>query len=221
MKIRLTTPALLLVGLLVFAACGGDDDDDSGSILGDNPSETTVADDSDAEAAADDEDDEADATDETDADDESDTSADESDDTASEDESDDESSSGGFSGDDSGDFCNYLEDAKDDVDELDLSEDLGPEALEDSFQKGRDALDGAVDRAPDEIRADVEKLSEYFGRLDDLLAEFDYSYTKLAQEAQSNPQAVAEFEELTSDPDLEAATERLEAYTEEVCGITE
>ena len=202
MKMRFATPALLMVGVLAFAACGGDDDS-GGSVLG--RSSTTKEQSGSASASA-----------------TTKATSDSSDDTAT-------TSSGStgsgvtvdtnFSGKGSKDFCNYLKDAKNEVEDLNLGENSSPSDLKKSFQTGRDAIAGAVSRAPSEIKADVQTLSDYFGKLDDILSKYDYDYTKLAAEAQKDPQVLQQFTAIESSSDIEAATTRLDAYTSQVCGI--
>jgi hypothetical protein len=200
---RLAIPALLMAGLLVFAACGDDDDDSNADDA------AAAAEQSDAEGGADDE-----ATEDTEATEASDEEA-----TEDTEASDEEASGGGFSGDGSGDFCDFMADAQDDVDFEGLDGSATGDDLRAQFQEARDALDTAVDRAPDEIRGDVETLADAFVQLDDLLSEYDYDFTQLAAQAAEDPEAFAEFEAIASDGRYTEAGERIEAYLTDVCGI--
>jgi hypothetical protein len=183
MKLRLATPALLMAGLLLFAACGDDDDDSGTDVLG--GSATTEAE---ADASASDTD--ADAADDTDT-----TEADDTDATVDDDSSSDDSTGDvtdgdfDFSGDGSDDFCDSARDARDEVDLDNLGDSTAdPADIEENIKKGRDALDNLADEAPDEIQGDVENVAEFFGRFDDLLSEYDYDFSKMIADAQNNPE---------------------------------
>jgi hypothetical protein len=210
MKMRLATPALVLVGVLAFAACGGDDDG-GGNVLGRSAttaerSGTAAGSDTTAKAASDT------------------TASDDTDTTASDDSSDDTDSSvtvdTNVSGKGSGDFCNYIKDVENDVNLDSLGDaEASPSDVKKQFEQGRDAIDKAADKAPAEIKPDVEKLGDFIHKFGDLLAGYDYDFTKLLTDAQAHPEKLAEFEQLTSDADFQAASERLDAYVSNVCGI--
>jgi hypothetical protein len=211
---RLAIPALLMAGLLVFTACGDDDDDSnaSGAAAADEAVEDSSAADDDA------------GTDTSAAGDDAGTEGSTDGDEASTDESTDESADDGasdeeFSGDDSGDFCDFMADAQDQVELEVFDGSVSGDELRDQFGEARDALDSAVDRAPDEIRGDVETLADVFVQLDDLLAEFDYDFSQLAAQATEDPEAFAEFEAIASDERFNEASERVDAYLTDVCGI--
>src|SRR5690349_16094126 len=121
MKMRFATPALLMVGVLAFAACGGDDDS-GGSVLG--RSSTTKEQSGGASSSA-----TTKATSGS-SDDSASTSSDATDDTTDSGVTVDTN----FSGKGSKDFCNYLKDAKNEVEDLNLGEDSSPSDLKKSFQ---------------------------------------------------------------------------------------
>jgi hypothetical protein len=187
---RLATPALLLAGLLVFAACGGDDDDDSNAS---GSTDTTARSSRTTQAAED-------ATDDTTADDATDTTID-------------------FSGKGSKEFCNFAKDKLNDFNDVDFSGSSGD--LEQQLGDFKKALDDLADRAPSEIEADVRVMGEVIDKLDEFYAQFDYDPTKLQEAATKDPQKLAQFTELLSDPKFEEASTRLSAYSEQECGITE
>ncbi len=209
MKMRLATPALVLVGILAFAACGGDDD--GGSVLG-RPS-TTVK----GSAAASSDETNATATDDT----TSDTDTTVADDSSSIDDTDSSVTvDTSFSGKGSGDFCSFAKDIEKNVNLDSLGEaDSDPATIKKEFQQGRQLIDEAVGKAPAEIKDDVKTLSQFIDKFADLLAGYDYDFTKLAADAQAHPEKFAEFEQLTSDPNFAAATERFDAYLQNVCKI--
>jgi hypothetical protein len=76
-----------------------------------------------------------------------------------------------------------------------------------------------VSKAPAEIKDDVKTINQYFDKLGDLLADYDYDFTKLIADAQAHPEKLAEFEQLGSDADFAAASERFDAYLQNVCKI--
>jgi hypothetical protein len=213
MKMRLATPALLMVGVLAFAACGGDDDD-GGSLIG-GKSPTTVkesagasSDDTDATTADDDSTATDDSSDDTDA-----TTAD--DDTAG----DDTDTSYDFSGKGSGDFCKKLEKVAKDID-LNDSDSLDSGDFKKTFEAGQDALDEFADDAPAEIKGDFKTLKSFYAELEPILEKYDFDFSKIAAAAQTDPEALAALESAASDPKLTEATERIDAYATQVCGFS-
>ncbi len=78
-----------------------------------------------------------------------------------------------------------------------------PETQEETIS----AFDDLIDAAPDEIRDDLETVRDALAGLED----FD--------DAEANPEAAQEFLEVLSQPEIVEASENLEAYTVDVCGI--
>lgn len=205
MKMRLATPALVLVGILAFAACGGDDD--GGSVLG--RSSTTVK----GSAAA--------SSDETDATATDDTSSDDTDTTVADDSSSDDTTDTtfDFSGKGSKDFCNKLQGVAKDI-SLDDVDSATPADFKKSFEAGKDALDDLTSKAPDEIKDDFQTLAGFYDKLEPILEKYDFDFTKLASAAQSDPESFAAFQSAVSDASFEESTSRIDAYVTQVCGFS-
>jgi hypothetical protein len=89
-----------------------------------------------------------------------------------------------------------------------------PASLKDDYAKAQDALDELADKAPDEIKADVQTLSNALSTLIEVFESVDYDFTKLAQD----PAAAAKLQEFDSQ-ELTDASARVEAYLTQVCGI--
>jgi hypothetical protein len=88
--------------------------------------------------------------------------------------------------------------------------------MEASMQAMVAQFDELADAAPDEIKADFEVLADVFHEYDEILAEIDYNFLALA----SDPEAQAKFSELESafdSDELDAASDNIEAWTEENC----
>jgi len=208
MKMRLAAPALLMAGMLAFAACGGDDDDAS-SVL---PATT-------AKGSASTADDAARASDTTvhqSSSDASDTTADSSSDSTTDVTlGDDTDTSFDFSGAGSDKFCGKIEDLTKDVDLDNIGDTItGPEGKA-QFKKALSGISDAADAAPSEIKDDAKKVESYFSVLDAALSKVDYDYTKLL----SDPEGQAEFAKALDDPELQTSLERFDAYIQQVCDI--
>ena len=112
-----------------------------------------------------------------------------------------------FSGEGSGDFCDlakkYEEDFED-TDEAGESADLAKE-----FEELTDAIDKLAAEAPDEIAKDTETIATAFSEYNDLLKKYEYDFTKIPQEEQD--------EISIENPDVDAASNRVESYFEKVC----
>lgn len=89
-----------------------------------------------------------------------------------------------------------------------------PASLKDDYEKAQSALDDMADKAPDEIKGDVQTLSNALGTLIEVFESVDYDFTKLAQD----PQAAAKLQEFDTQ-ELSDASARVEAYLSQVCGI--
>jgi hypothetical protein len=89
-----------------------------------------------------------------------------------------------------------------------------PASLKDDYEKAKSALDDLADKAPDEIKSDVETLSSALSTLMDVFASVDYDVTKLAQD----PEAAAKLQDFDTQ-ELSDASARVEAYLTQVCGI--
>jgi hypothetical protein len=123
-----------------------------------------------------------------------------------------------FSGNKNSDFCNVAKEI--------TSSDFGS-ALSDSnpdlkagLSQVNDALARAKDSAPSEIKADVTTLADALKKYTDFLAKYDYDVAKITQAAQKDPTVLQQATEALSDPKIEQASTRIEAYATQVCGIT-
>lgn len=119
----------------------------------------------------------------------------------------DDGASGGGGGDKEA-FCQLA--AEEDVDGL---EDFDPNEAADMEELNR-LLDELSDRAPSEIRDDVETVAEGLREFVEVLSTIDTS----------DPNALAELGERAEElegmqEEMEAATERVDRYLEEECGI--
>ncbi|MBW3614091.1 MAG: hypothetical protein KY439_02125 [Actinobacteria bacterium] len=114
-----------------------------------------------------------------------------------------------FSGKGGADFCQK---ARDFEENTKTSGDAStPDGMRKEFTQLSKAVDDLVDAAPKEIRADAEKVGGYFQRVSDLYEKYDYDASKIPP---------AESEKLNlNDPEVEAASERVESYFEKVCKI--
>jgi ABC-type glycerol-3-phosphate transport system substrate-binding protein len=196
--------ALLAVAALVLAACGGDDGDEAAE-----EATTTVA-----------ADDEAPTTTEGAAEPTT-TTEDAAEPTTTED---DGTPAGGIGDVDFAQFDDICElaDAGEAVgatafDEVDPTL-TAPEDLEAVFTAADDFIARAAEIAPDEIADDFQVVSEAFGGLIDVLAEFDYDFFALALQAENDPELISQLEAL-DDPRLQEATDDIDAYFREECGI--
>lgn len=108
------------------------------------------------------------------------------------------------------DFCAfitaYAEEVEQEFDVIGMS----PAELEAAFTANLDAMNQARDLAPNELRADVELFVDAYGGFIDFLAEYDFNFLALTEEALNDPRLQA-----LEDPALEAAGKRIEEY----CGI--
>jgi hypothetical protein len=122
-----------------------------------------------------------------------------------------------FTGNGSAAFCAFAKDLQ----SSDIGNSLNGDStnVKDDLAKVRDAMNQAKDKAPDEIKADVATVAEAFQKYDDLLAKYGYDPQKLTDAAQKDPQVLAQATAVLSDPKYEAASDRVSAYAEQVCGL--
>jgi hypothetical protein len=114
-----------------------------------------------------------------------------------------------FSGKGSGDFCELAKKYEEDFNDTGGSSATADVKKE--YQELGDAIDKLVSEAPAEIKADTQKVNGAFKKLNALLEKYDYDFTKI-------PESEADDVKL-DDPEIEAASNRVEAYFEKVCGI--
>ena len=119
-----------------------------------------------------------------------------------------------FTGEGSEEVCSYARD-------LEQSGVLsgGTDLNKEEFAKFEDVLNNFEDKAPSEIKGDVQTFQKTIAALKSIYEKYDYDATKLAGAATSDPE-VAKVVASMSDPEFESASTRLDAYFEQVCGIT-
>jgi len=124
-----------------------------------------------------------------------------------------------FKGSGSGNLCDYAKDiegssALDDA----FSGKTDSKTLKDGFSKTLDIINTAVGKAPSEIKADLQTLQKGFKAVNDFYASYDYDTTKLTAAVQKDPSIASKLSALDS-ADYNAASDRVDAYFEKVCGI--
>jgi hypothetical protein len=133
-------------------------------------------------------------------------------DTAAEGTSDDDAAAKDtdFSGKGGGDFCELAKKYEEDFDDTTGSSSSSDD-IEKEFEELTSAIDKLADEAPDEIEADTKKIAGAFKEYNDLLKKYDYDFAKIPE---------AESQKITiQNPDVEAASNRVESYFEKVCGM--
>jgi hypothetical protein len=124
-----------------------------------------------------------------------------------------------FKGSGSGNLCDYAKD----IEGSSALEDAftgksDTKTLKDGFSKTLDIINTAVGKAPSEIKADLQTLQKGFKAVNDLYASYDYDVTKLTAAMQKDPSIASKLSALDS-ADYNAASDRVDAYFEKVCGI--
>lgn len=123
---------------------------------------------------------------------------------------DDDDSSGGFSSGGGGtlsasEWCDFNEE----VEDLALFGDsFDPSNMESALAGFAEIIDDVGDRAPDEIREDVQTMGEAMADLDDILSEVDYDFLALSE---------ADLAGL-DDPAITEASDNINAFAEANCG---
>lgn len=112
------------------------------------------------------------------------------------------------SGNSSDDFCQFVVAYAEDTDLSPIG--LSLDEVEDLFTSNADAINQAVQLAPQEIKADVAMFADAYGGFVELLAENNFNFLALGDAALDDPRLAA-----LEEPELEAAGDRIEAY----CGI--
>jgi hypothetical protein len=114
-----------------------------------------------------------------------------------------------FEGTGSGDWCSFATDVEAASDDLDDADFTNPDTLRDLYREFGDQLERAEDVVPPEIEADFALIAENFRVFLDALEAVDYDFLQVDQ---------AVLAELDSEA-LATASENIERYNEEVCGI--
>ena len=106
----------------------------------------------------------------------------------------------------SGEWCDVARDVEAQFDGFDDIDFTDPESLEDAFQQMIDGLEDAADSAPDEIEDDLQLTVDGFNDLFEALRDVDFDFLELEQSTLESSE-------------LDAASDRIEAYNERECGI--
>jgi hypothetical protein len=116
-----------------------------------------------------------------------------------------------FTGKGSSDLCAYAKEIQNsgDIATGDISK-ANLDKLNDVFQK-------VEAKAPAEIKSDVQTFAKVFATLRAVYAKYNYDPAKLTSAA-SDPD-VQNLEKMFTDPSFQAASARINAYFEQVCGI--
>ncbi len=118
-----------------------------------------------------------------------------------------------FTGEGSDELCSYLKD-------VEASGALDSSSLtKEGFAKLKDVLSKAQDKAPDEIKPDIEVYAKTIASLQTIYEKYNYDATKISAAAATDPDVQNAVKTL-SGPDFQAALGRLGAYSQQVCGIT-
>jgi hypothetical protein len=118
---------------------------------------------------------------------------------------DDDDAGGSSSGSDWCDMATQVEAQDNLFNEADFTD---PDAVENAFTGARDLMEDAEDKAPDEIKEDVETVSNAFGTLVDELEQVDWNFMELDS---------AVLDDMGTE--VQDASDRIAAYSEEECGI--
>lgn len=111
-----------------------------------------------------------------------------------------------FSGDDSADFCATARE----FDENDPFDDVGLSMSPAFFEEAEELYSEVISIAPDEIRSDFETSLDGIRQMGALLEKYEYNFF--------DEELGAEMDALDTDA-LDASSDRIGAYLEEVCGI--
>ena len=112
-----------------------------------------------------------------------------------------------FSGKGGDDFCDLAKKYEEDFE--DTGDTNTAEDIEKEFNELTTAIDKLADEAPGEIEDDTKKIAGAFNEYNDLLKKYDYDFSKIPE---------AESKEISiENPDVEAASNRVESYFEKVC----
>jgi hypothetical protein len=116
-------------------------------------------------------------------------------------------------GDSNSDLCKYARELEQSNAEQDFT-DLDKE----QFEKFQEIVGNIQDKAPDEIKADIDKLASAWGDIKAVFAKYDYDLAKLGQAAAKDPELQAKLESFSTG-DFATASARIDAYFKETCGI--
>lgn len=121
-------------------------------------------------------------------------------------------SGGGSAGD--GDLCSYAKQ---------LEETTNPDAFSTmdkaTFDKIEEIISNVQAKAPAEIKDDVATVAKNFQDVRAIFAQYDFDIAKLTSAATADPSLTAKLEALNDD-EFNAASQRVNTYLQETCGIT-
>lgn len=125
-----------------------------------------------------------------------------------------------FTGDGSGEYCEFARRMSDSTAFDDAFNSTDPVAAKAQFEELIALLDEATGKAPDEIKGDAVTVTEFFKNVAGAYDKYDYDVTKLATAVAggTEPELAALFGG-AGDPKFEEASNRLSAYDEQVCGL--
>ena len=129
------------------------------------------------------------------------------------------SGSTAFKGNNSGDFCSYAKDIENDS-SLDnaFGSSTDAKTMKEGFQKAADIYNTAVGKAPSEIKADMQTMQKAIKALSDFYASYGYDMTKMQAAMTKDPTLATKMQAFSSD-EFSKASERVDAYFTQVCGI--
>ena len=114
-----------------------------------------------------------------------------------------------FSGKGGDDFCDLAKKYEEDFE--DTGDPTSGGDIEKEFTELTEAIDKLADEAPGEIEEDTKKIAAAFKEYNDLLKKYNYDFTKIPESESQNIDI--------ENPDVEAASNRVESYFEKVCGM--
>ncbi|HEX9995447.1 MAG TPA: hypothetical protein VGB14_21190 [Acidimicrobiales bacterium] len=194
---RFPTPLRVLLALVLavalLGACGGDDDD--GGEVAASSSTTAAADETTTSETTGSTEDTTEDTTDTSTDDSTDTSTDPT-----------------FTGDADSEWCGRYQELQDLPDPFG-AEATSPEEAQATFDEAEGLVAGLVSSAPDEIAEATQIVATALSDLGDVLARYDWDFTRFSEEGTEEEFALFE------DPALEDAGTQVEAYASQVCGI--
>src|SRR4051812_30895753 len=122
-----------------------------------------------------------------------------------------------FSGKGSSDLCGYAKQIEASSNLNDVFSGDNPN-LKEAYSKLDDVFNQAVSKSPAEIKPDMQTLQKGFKALEDVLAKYDYDISKMTQAAASDPSVTQQIQTFDT-PEFQAASQRVDAYFQNVCGI--
>jgi hypothetical protein len=124
-----------------------------------------------------------------------------------------------FSGDSNNEFCQ----AARELEASDIASTLSGSGadVKAGFEKAQAAIDDLKDKAPSEIKDDVNTLAAGIQKIRDFYAKYDYDQAKIQAAATKDPTVIQDALSGFNNADFEAASARVTAYGAQVCGISD